>query len=123
MILWLSEHNMYAAQVVYEIETTKADIKQIEYDLLRLKEKVRLIELQIDAMEENLNFLRTKAEIVSIREYQNIIFQLSGLYQERIEKRKAIPSIEKQLKILNTKVTDLEVKKEQVRFKVLKFKR
>lgn len=124
MKLWFaSNENVHTAEVVFKIETTKADIKRFEYEQTKALEQQGFINLAIDLLHKNIKFLKSYAEIVSIVEYKKSLYQLAGLYQDKIQCLKNITFYEKQIALSKIKLEKLEIQKKQVKFKVLEFKR
>lgn len=124
MFFWFSSgENIYVSEVILEIETTKADISRIEFEINKLLEKDKLIKIAISQSEENLNFLKKDAIIISIREYKQSIFRTASLYQDKILINNEMLYLNKILQTHKEKLQKLEFKKEEVKFKLLEFKK
>lgn len=123
MKLWMpSGENIYTAEVVFQIETTKEDLRRMEFELNKAIEQKKIIISAIELLKKNIKFLTNFAEIVSLREYKKSIYQLSGLLQDEIEISRLIFSYQNDIDYLTEKIEKLEIKKRQVKFKVLEFK-
>jgi hypothetical protein len=124
MKLWFaSNENIHTIEVVFQIETTKADLQHVQYEANKAVEKQKSITAAIQVLKRNLKFLKTEAEIVSINQYKKTIYQLSGLYQEQLSILYDISEYKKEINFLLEKIQMLEFKKEQVKFRLLEFKK
>lgn len=124
MIVWFPENgNVYEAQVLYEIETTKADILYAEMGISSLISKISVVEYNMSVLKSNLSYLKKNAIIVSMREYIKITFQMAGLAEQKVEKERTLRDLQKKKEELTQRLKELESRLEQVKFKVLEFKK
>lgn len=124
MKLWLiSEENIHIVGLIFQIETAKADLQRMQFQLDKFLDKNGALDIGIEMIENNMSYLKEEAKIVSMGEYKKISYQLTGLYQERIEVINNIKLCKKEILNIENKIKELEEKKKQVTFKILEFKR
>jgi predicted nucleic acid-binding Zn-ribbon protein len=124
MIFWLPDDcNIHEVQVLYEIETVKAEISYAEIGINNLLSKISVIEYNMAVLKSNIEYLQKNAIIVSIREYIKINYQLAALIEQKIEKEATLKDLRKKKNELQKRLELLSVKLEQVKFKVLEFKK
>lgn len=123
MLFLFDRENSSYTRAVYEIETMKADICRMKLELLRKQEERRLAESNAANIEANINYLKTWAKVVSIKEYVRATHYLSAELQVILLCNQVIPTLEKAVAKSEAEVARLEANLPSLKTKILEFKR
>lgn len=123
MNVWMPEDNVFVTNLIALIEIAKESIRLFEIDKERTLIKIHSIDSRIKTIEENLEILKTIALIVSIVEYQQLIFKKASLIEEGMYLQDKITFLERNIRNKKDAIMKYEREIKEVSFKVLEFKK
>lgn len=122
--LWAPSDNKFVTELQVILEQVKFSIRRIESDLKINKNNIEITNLKIEALKENLFFLREgSAKIISIAEFKTVTESLAKFNHENLLIKKRSEELEKKLDFEKSKIVLIETEIEKVRFKLLEFKK
>lgn len=122
--IWTPTDNKFVTELQVILEQVKFSIRRIESDLKVNKNNVEITNIKIQALKENLIFLKDKkTKIISIAEYKTISESLIKFNYENFLIKKRNEELEKKLEIEKAKILLIETEIEKVKFKLLEFKK
>jgi len=123
MVLWFTKDNPMYLAAEYRLSTAKSDLERLKFELKKNEEDLARAESTVESIDTTLSYLRKYAESVSIREYRIIRDQRVYEWATVVHLRKGIPMIERNIRLVQAEIQELEIKIPDLRCKVLEFKR
>jgi cob(I)alamin adenosyltransferase len=122
-MLWFSSETPQYLAATYRLETLKADILKTKLDLDRTIERKARAENNLELLDVTLAYLRKAASVVSMSEYQKIVFQRASELGTIITDSKTIPLTQSNIKIMQAEVDRITGDLPSMKAKILEFKR
>jgi cob(I)alamin adenosyltransferase len=122
-MLWFSSETPQYLAATYRLETLKADILKTNLDLDRTIERKARAENNLELLDVTLAYLRKAASVVSMSEYQKIVFQRASELGTIITDSKTIPLTQSNIKIMQAEVDRITGDLPSMKAKILEFKR
>jgi hypothetical protein len=122
MILWFNKDNPEHFAAECRLQNLKADLTKMRFEFRTTEARLARSESNLEGLDYSLDYLRNSADIVSMREFQNIQHQRVYELHAVISDRKLVPQMAAQIKIIEAEIARIEGDLPSLRSKVLEFK-